>query len=73
MASRKAVKVAVRALRDPDNVLGKAYAIALRARAQMMRTGLVPSTDLKHLIAGDLEALAWLAENMPGVFSHIPK
>lgn len=70
MAARKR---AIKPMTDPDNILGKAYGAVLRQRAQLLRTGLIPGTDIKRQIAVDLDTLAWLAENMPTVFAGIPK
>jgi hypothetical protein len=51
--------------------LGKAYARVLRIKAQLLRTDLLVSKQVRQQIAQDLEALAVIAETTPGVFSKL--
>ncbi len=60
-------------LTDTENVIGKAYATSLRVRAQTLRSDFIMTKHSRLRAAEDLEALAWLAENMPEVFGKLPK
>jgi hypothetical protein len=53
------------------NRLGKSYAVALRERAQLLRTDLLLTKRARQLIADDLEALAQIAEKSPQCFRGV--
>jgi len=52
--------------------LGRAYAAELRLRAELMRSCFMLTRKARELIAGDLEALAYMAEKRPECFRHKP-
>ncbi len=56
---------------DPGNALGKAYAMALRERAQLLRSSLLVSVKVRGDIAYDLDALARIVELHPEVFGQL--
>lgn len=56
---------------DPENLLGRAYAVELRSRAQLLRTPLLISRDVRERVAADLDALAAIAEGNPEAFAAL--
>jgi hypothetical protein len=53
------------------NRLGRSYAVALRERAQLLRTDLLLTKRARQLIADDLDALAQIAELHPQCFRGV--
>ncbi len=71
-AAKRVSKPFLEPLKDPENVLGKAYADSLRLKAKALISGLVMPLNARVSVAVDLETLAYIAEHHPEAFAGIP-